>query len=269
MAGGWIAYGIWSHFHFIPLFSLLIASACFYAMGIALNDYMDYPLDKLERPERPLPSGRIARSNALTLICILGMSGLVITFFVHWVSFFIACTLVALICLYDTFLKKHYLFGPICMGSCRGLNLLLGISLLPSQLPKFWWISFIGLVYISVVTALARGEVGDALYPKRVWMMSFAILVCSVAVMCLGRGDTLLATFITVSVFFLWTFRGIYPSLKKPDAVHIRKAVGTCIIGLPLLDAAIATTFGGMTAWLTVFAFMLISYAWSHVFSVT
>lgn len=269
MAGGWIAYGIWQNFHIGALLSLIISSACLYAMGVALNDYMDHTLDKMERPERPLPSGRINRSFALALICILGICGLGIAFFVGWASFMIACALVACIYLYNGLLKKHHLFGPVTMGICRGLNLLLGISMIPSQLSAFWWMSLIPFVYIAMVTALSKGEVGEDLYPKRVWTMSVTIPVCSIAVLFFGGRETLFVTLIAVLLFLVWTFRGMYASIKLPNAIHIRKAVGTCIIGLPLLNAAIATSIGGMAAWLAVTIFMLLSYAWSRAFSVT
>ncbi|WP_340699026.1 UbiA family prenyltransferase, partial [Cellulosimicrobium funkei] len=38
---------------------LPLASACLYAGGMALNDYADRHLDAVERPERPIPSGRV------------------------------------------------------------------------------------------------------------------------------------------------------------------------------------------------------------------
>ena len=41
---------------------LLLASASAYAGGMALNDAFDAPLDAVERPERPIPSGRLARA---------------------------------------------------------------------------------------------------------------------------------------------------------------------------------------------------------------
>ena len=37
---------------------------CFMASWNALNDYLDYEIDKLNRPEKPLPSGSISLKNA-------------------------------------------------------------------------------------------------------------------------------------------------------------------------------------------------------------
>ena len=41
---------------------LLAATVCLYAGGIVLNDVFDPDIDRVERPERPLPSGRVTRA---------------------------------------------------------------------------------------------------------------------------------------------------------------------------------------------------------------
>ena len=43
---------------------LLVATACLYAGGIVLNDVFDRRLDAVERPERPIPSGRVPARRA-------------------------------------------------------------------------------------------------------------------------------------------------------------------------------------------------------------
>src|SRR2546426_214357 len=51
--------------------TLLLASACAYAGGMALNDACDATLDARERPERPIPSGRITRAGAFPVAGLL------------------------------------------------------------------------------------------------------------------------------------------------------------------------------------------------------
>ena len=43
---------------------LIVSTVCLYGGGITLNDYFDEPVDRVERPERPLPSGRVSRAAA-------------------------------------------------------------------------------------------------------------------------------------------------------------------------------------------------------------
>src|SRR5436190_1165375 len=57
---------------------LLLASACLYCSGMVWNDYFDRDQDRKERPERPLPSGRVSLGEAfwLGVVLMLGGAGL-------------------------------------------------------------------------------------------------------------------------------------------------------------------------------------------------
>src|SRR5262245_49488641 len=46
---------------------LALSSACLYSAGMVWNDYFDVEQDKRERPERPIPSGRVTRREAARL----------------------------------------------------------------------------------------------------------------------------------------------------------------------------------------------------------
>ncbi|MCO6457924.1 MAG: UbiA family prenyltransferase, partial [Pirellulaceae bacterium] len=57
-----------------PAFACLVAASCLlYLAGMVLNDVFDIEVDRRERPERPLPSGRIPLGRARWLG--LGMLG--------------------------------------------------------------------------------------------------------------------------------------------------------------------------------------------------
>src|SRR6516165_7659972 len=66
--GGFDGPGQW-----VPL---VLASACIYAGGIVLNDVFDYEIDRVERPGRPLPSGKVGRGFATVLGSFLLGAGL-------------------------------------------------------------------------------------------------------------------------------------------------------------------------------------------------
>ncbi|WNC12961.1 UbiA-like protein EboC [Brevibacillus brevis] len=267
-AGAWIAYGSGGDFSAAKLICLLFSSAFLYAMGIIMNDYADFELDQAERPERPLPSGRITRQSALTLGVILGVWGIVLAALVNGVSAVLACAIALFVILYDFCFKPHEILGPIAMGICRGLNLLLGVSLVADSLHQVFWISLIGFVYISTVTAMAKGEVGSGLHPRRARAMVLAILIGAVLLLLIDGGH-LFEKVLAVIGYLIWTIRAILPSLREPNAANIRRAVGGCLVGLPLLDAAIAASYGGGTAWLSVAVFMGISLVFKRFFSMT
>ena len=61
---------------------LALSVYSFMASWNALNDYLDLEIDKINRPDRPLPSGRISQSLALTAI--------ILTCLISFVSLFLA-----------------------------------------------------------------------------------------------------------------------------------------------------------------------------------
>jgi 1,4-dihydroxy-2-naphthoate octaprenyltransferase len=269
MAGAWVAAGV-SGSPFTPsIAALLLSSACLYAMGVVLNDYFDRDLDKVERPERPIPSGRISASAALTLGLALGIAGIGLSAFVNLTSLLLAVLIAAFILIYDRFAKPHPVLGPVTMGICRGLNLLLGLSFVPEQVLPYWWLSAFGIVYITGVTLMARGEVGSGFYPVRVRFVAIIIVLCAVGIGLMSSPESLAVTLLAIAVFLAWTLSGVGPALKQAIPANIRRAVGTCIIALPLLDAAIAAPFGGWLAFVSVLLFLLFSYSFAKLFAVT
>ncbi len=125
---------------------LAAASALLYSAGMVLNDVFDLHLDREEQPDRPLPSGRIPLRSArwlgwqlLTLGIMLASGAAVVlekfpparsnNFIISWLPAIVAAVLAVLIVLYNAGLKRTPL-GPVAMGGCRMLNVLLGMSVL-------------------------------------------------------------------------------------------------------------------------------------------
>lgn len=106
---------------------LPLASACLYAGGMALNDYADRDVDARERPERPIPSGRISARRALGTASALTAAGLGLCALAGGRgALAIGIPLAASIWTYDLAAKKHALTGAASMGSCRALDVLMG-----------------------------------------------------------------------------------------------------------------------------------------------
>src|SRR5262245_32974962 len=115
---------------------LALASSCIYLAGMVLNDWFDIEVDRQERPERPLPSGRIDRSHALFAGAALLISGLIAALLAGRTSRNVACVLMVTVIAYDSALKNTVL-GPAAMGLCRALNVVLGMSIQPDVIWLF------------------------------------------------------------------------------------------------------------------------------------
>jgi len=175
---------LFTHAVFLPgedawvLGLLLAASSLLYAAGVVLNDVFDFEVDATQRPRRPLPSGRVSRSAARWL----GWELLLVGVALAWLAGFlandfrpgiVAALLAGCVVLYDRWLKRTPL-GPLGMGGCRMLNVLLGMSLLigPWQ-AAHWLIAGSVGIYIAGVTWFARTESGTS---SR-WQLGLAVVV--------------------------------------------------------------------------------------------
>ena len=138
---------------------LILSTIGLYGGGIVFNDVFDAALDKIERPERPIPSKKASIAGASILGSSLLIVGILAAYQVSIISALIACAIAALAIFYDMY-GKHYTFiGPLNMGLCRGGNLMLGISAVTVSLTEFWFIAFIPILYIAAITVISRGEV--------------------------------------------------------------------------------------------------------------
>ncbi|WP_408993159.1 SCO3242 family prenyltransferase [Streptomyces sp. 1268] len=103
------------------------ASLCLYEAGMALNDWADRDEDAIDRPHRPIPSGRISPAAALGAAGVLTAAGLALAARAGRPALTIATGLAATVWAYDLHLK-HTKAGPAAMAAARSLDLLLGAT---------------------------------------------------------------------------------------------------------------------------------------------
>jgi 4-hydroxybenzoate polyprenyltransferase len=154
LAGGTLAEPA----HWLPL---VAASMVLYTSGVVLNDVIDVETDRRERPMRPIPSGHVSPG----LATVLGVIGLVLgPLFAlasgSLTSLLIALILVAVILAYNGGLKATVL-GPELMGTCRALNLLLGMSHTAFLGGPVAWLAAMAYgLFVAGITWISRMEAG-------------------------------------------------------------------------------------------------------------
>jgi FtsH-binding integral membrane protein len=257
------------------LLLLVGASVLLYAGGVVLNDYFDRDVDRVERPERPIPSGRVVPSSALYLGAGMLVLGCVLAVFVRDASALVAVLLAGCIVLYDARGKRIPYVGSLNMGACRCLNVLLGASgAVFGQLDGWLWsavpVALIVMVYIAAVTLLSTGEVWGS--SRGVAAAVFGVLVAVIAsVIWLGLADRL-------SHFWYLPFLGLFAAatlpavgrvVTDPSAPNIGRAIKTCVLSLLLLDAAFAAGAAGLEFGILVAGLIVPSLLAARAFAVT
>ena len=86
---------------------LLASTACLYAGGVVLNDFFDRHLDAVERPERPIPSGRVRPGHAASLGGVLLILGIVTAVLATREAGWVGLAIAVSVLLYDSWGKRQ------------------------------------------------------------------------------------------------------------------------------------------------------------------
>jgi 4-hydroxybenzoate polyprenyltransferase len=264
--------GILSSGFSIPWMSIILlalSTACLYGGGIVFNDVFDADLDKIERPERAIPSGLISLQNATILGSVLLIAGIGLAALNSLTSGILALLVAVFALLYNKFGKHHSFFGPLNMGLCRGFNLLLGLSIVPEMLYSHYYLAIIPVVYIFSITMTSRGEVhgGKA---KNLYLAAilYAIVICSITYFAFVN-DRLLWSLLFLVPFTFMIFKPLLKAIKQPVGKNIGAAVKAGVISLILMDAAWAVTFDALILAFVIAALLPLSMWLSKLFAVT
>ncbi|WP_329454705.1 SCO3242 family prenyltransferase [Streptomyces sp. NBC_01497] len=135
------------------------SSLCLYEAGMALNDWADRAEDAVDRPHRPIPSGRIAPRAALAAAGALTAAGLALAAVAGRRPLAVSAAIAATVWAYDLRLK-HTVAGPVAMGAARSLDVLLGASATPeARGPGAVLPAALALgAHTAAVTTVSRGE---------------------------------------------------------------------------------------------------------------
>ncbi len=250
---------------------LLFSTLGLYGGGVVFNDVFDAGLDARERPERPIPSGRVSLAGATFIGGLLLIWGSYAAFQVNPYSGSIAVAIAACTLIYDKWAKHSIFWGPLLMGICRGGNLLLGCSILPFVLPDVAFLAFIPLIYIASITLISQGEVHGGSKIAGGSALGLVIVVTG--------GLLLLAYFHPsyqmhtalpfVMLFGLLVIPPFFKAAVTPEAGYIRAAVRRGVLSLIVLNSAIAAGFVGVFFGLAVLALLPLSLLLARIFAVT
>jgi 4-hydroxybenzoate polyprenyltransferase len=254
---GWLLVGgsLAEPGRWLPLAS---ASMVLYASGTALNDVFDLEIDRQERPGRPLPSGRVSARSAtwigglgLILGPALALAGGSVS------ASTVAVVLASIILAYDVGVKQTPI-GPVFMGACRGLNLLLGMAQAP-QLggPVAWSAAAAYGLFVAGITVISRSETHEG--ERRGLLVGLTILdlaLLGVAAVAMAhhqfpypapdRPLIPLEGILVIGLIALVVNQAAAAALQRPTPRSIQKTVKTGILSLVWLNVGMVAAVRGI-----------------------
>ena len=260
-------------FSWLPILLLIISTMGLYAGGVVCNDVFDAKLDAVERPERPIPSGIITKAGAAIWGALLLLTGIIAAAFVHGniysvtTALAIAITVCALV--YDKWCKHHFIAGPFTMGLCRGLNLLLGISIIPAAVTSYWYLALVPMAYIAAITTISRGEVHGGNKTNLYLAAGLYGLVIATLISFGIKQQNWQTAIVLVAGFCLMILPPLIRAIRQPSGPLIGKAVKSGVIALILMNAAWAAVFGQFYLACIIVLLLPVSILLAKLFAVT
>ena len=110
----------------IRLLLVSISAFVLLSAGNAINDYCDYEIDRINRPRRPLPSGRIRRRDALIFAILLVSIGIWLGTLINRNATGIAILVFIALASYAFWLKRMPLIGNLVVSGLTSLTFIAG-----------------------------------------------------------------------------------------------------------------------------------------------
>lgn len=237
---------------------VVLAMVMFYTAGMYLNDLLDYALDCRERPERPLPSGRLTRSTAASVVIALFIVGSLLLLNVGSRPFVGGLVLIFLIVFYDAWHKSNAL-SPLLMALCRAAVYVIAFLAFSAQItPILFFAGSLLILYVVGLTSIAKAERSPL--TMRVGVLASLFLPASYLFVHISA-----LTLVLTLIFLFWVIYSL-SFVFRPAKKQIGRAVGQFIAGIALFDAlvlAVAGSLAGMS--LALLAFILTLFLQQYV----
>jgi len=259
-----VGYAIVSSMTMTSYVQVLLAvtiSILLYCVGLILNDLCDFSIDKKERPDRPLPSGKVSRRAAIGLVITFSILALSLSLIINITTFVISSILLITIVGYDKFLKKTRA-GPFTLGAARAMNVLLGASVNFSNIgsyPQFIILTFvlsITFVYVSLIGFISRYEVQG--FPNDSKVLVIPAIVAAIIFLIVLFSYAGLFKYESLITLALFSFiMGItFYKFQKNDSVGIQRIVKKMIMSIIVLDSSFLSGIVGIEIGLIVLTFI-------------
>ena len=148
------------------------------AFSMVLNDIIDIEIDRINTPNRPLPSGRISINNAKIYAIILAIIGILFTIYFSIYAIIIAISTLIISILYNTKGKRTGLIGNIMVAYCVAIPFLFGAIIISNSINikilTFFMLAFLSTIGREIIKGIADIK-GDKIKNIRTLALSYGV----------------------------------------------------------------------------------------------
>lgn len=112
--------------HSWEIFAAAIAASLVTAGGNAINDLFDIDIDRINRPDRPLASGKLSKRQVIIFYVATTLSGLIVSAAINAWTFLIALAAGILVFFYSYKFKRTIFLGNLVVALVTGLAFVYG-----------------------------------------------------------------------------------------------------------------------------------------------
>jgi geranylgeranylglycerol-phosphate geranylgeranyltransferase len=150
--------------------------------GFAINDYFDRESDAVIKPKRPIPSGALTLKQVVAISGLLFALGLVMAFFINWLSFIIIAADSLLLLIYSTLVKRKSGFvANVLVGILTGTAFMYGeatisgtVSLISLSLYPIAFGTIGGNVLRDILSLDGDSKIGYPTLPQKIGITNSA-----------------------------------------------------------------------------------------------
>lgn len=258
------------------LLLLTTTSILLYVVGIIINDYRDLEIDRKERPDRPLPAGKISPRSALAFVFFAAISAIFLATLVSIPSVLLAVILLITIIAYDCWLKNNFL-GYFAIALARVINVVLGysagITLLISNQNEITRLSVILIstfLYVTAISYISRKEVESS--PKKSnFQISIVLLSLIPAILTFFTlmGVFKWDLFLSLIIFIGMLIKSLVGKYGSPNPEVAKKIVRNLVLSIIILDSTFLSGTLGFAYGLSLLVLLIPAVILSRRFYVT
>lgn len=141
VVGGYVAgTGDW-----VSILLAALATGCITAAGNAWNDYLDVDIDRVNQPQRILPSGQVPLHSAWQLSVGLNLVAILLGIWINVPALLIIFASIFFLYLYSWKLKNTVLLGNLTVAIISAMSPVFGAVAAGNALPSWWLALIVGI----------------------------------------------------------------------------------------------------------------------------